>query len=117
MESRNRDEIHGKISGYNHADYKNNTELLNEFKIASVLYKINLHKSDWTDHINKIPRNILPWILNIFTSKRQKKSKNHEKTDGQLDAYLCKIHSSIVLPSSHTHSQRSLTCRLKLTKN
>ena len=35
-------------------DYKTNIEALNELKITSAKEKINSHKSNWTNHANRI---------------------------------------------------------------
>ena len=49
-----------KSLAYNWTDYKTKTEILIQLKVTSVLEKINVYKSNWTNHVNRIPCNRLP---------------------------------------------------------
>ena len=40
--------------GYNWTDYKTNTEILNELKMTLHIQKMNVFKSHWTNHVNRI---------------------------------------------------------------
>jgi hypothetical protein len=37
-------------------DHKTNEEILNEIKVTSMLDKITSYKSDWIQHVNRMPR-------------------------------------------------------------
>ena len=52
-----------KSLGYNWTDYKTKTEILNELKITSVIEKIHVHKSNWTNHMYKMPCDKLSQIF------------------------------------------------------
>ena len=54
---------------YNRTNYKTNTEVLNEIKIASVIEKTNVHKSNWRNHVNRTPRNTLSRTITNFITK------------------------------------------------
>ena len=53
---------------YNWTDLETNTIVLNELKLSQIIY---VYKTNWTNHDNKMPRNILPRILNIFLQKTE----------------------------------------------
>jgi hypothetical protein len=41
-------------------DYKTNEEILKELRVTSVLDKITSYRSDWIQHVNRLPRSRLP---------------------------------------------------------
>jgi uncharacterized C2H2 Zn-finger protein len=49
-------------AGYTWTDYKTNTQITKEFKITPILDKIFEYKKNWTQHINRMTRNILPRV-------------------------------------------------------
>ena len=50
----------GKSLGYNWIDYKTDTEVLDELNNTSVIEKINVCKSNWTNHVSRMPCNRFP---------------------------------------------------------
>ena len=56
------------------------TEVLNELKITSIIEKINVYESNWTNHVNRMPCNRLPQTFKKNT-KRQKKSRKNTGSD------------------------------------
>ena len=51
-----------KNLGYNWTDYKTRTDILDALQITSVIEKINVHKSNGTNHMNRMLRNRLPQL-------------------------------------------------------
>jgi hypothetical protein len=52
--------VYAKDCRYTWWDHKTNEEILNELKVTSILGKIISYSSDCIQHINRIPRSILP---------------------------------------------------------
>jgi len=52
-----------RTAGYTRTDYKTNTQIANEFKIAPILDKLLEYKRKWLQHVNRMPRNRLPWVM------------------------------------------------------
>jgi hypothetical protein len=48
---------------YTWRDHKTNEEILNELNVTSILDKITSYKSDCIQHVNRMPRSILPNLL------------------------------------------------------
>jgi hypothetical protein len=46
-----------------------NEEILNELKVTSILDKITSYRSDWIQHINRIPRSRLPNLLTKYAPR------------------------------------------------
>jgi hypothetical protein len=44
-----------KTAKYTSRDHRTNEEILNELKITSVLDNITSYKSDWIQHVNRMP--------------------------------------------------------------
>jgi hypothetical protein len=55
-----------KTANYTWRDRKTNEEILKELKI---LDKITSYKSDWIQHINRMPRSRLPNLLTKYTPR------------------------------------------------
>jgi hypothetical protein len=50
-------------AGYTWTDHKTNTEVAKELNITPVLDKIQDYKRNWIQHVNRMPRNILPRLI------------------------------------------------------
>jgi hypothetical protein len=46
-----------RTAGYTWTDYKTNTQIAKELKITQILDKLLEYKSNWIQHVNRIPRN------------------------------------------------------------
>jgi hypothetical protein len=44
-------------------DHKTNEEILNELIVTSILDNFTSYKSDWTQHVSRMPRSRLPNLL------------------------------------------------------
>jgi hypothetical protein len=44
-------------------DHKTNEEILNELKVTSILDNFTSYKSDWTQHVRRMPTSRLPNLL------------------------------------------------------
>jgi hypothetical protein len=49
-----------KTAKHTWRDHKTNEEILNKLKVTSILDKITSYKSDWIQHINRMPGSRLP---------------------------------------------------------
>jgi hypothetical protein len=58
-----------KTAKYTWRDHKTNEEILNELKVTSILDKIPCYKSDWTQHITRMPRSGLPNLLTKYAPR------------------------------------------------
>jgi hypothetical protein len=64
-----------KTTKYTRRDHNTNEEMLNELKVTSILYKITSYKSDWIQHVNRIPRSIrITKLIEKIYTKRHTKS-------------------------------------------
>jgi hypothetical protein len=61
-----------RTARYSRADYKTNTQIAKELKITPVLDKLLEYKRNWIQHVNRMPRNILPRVMKHYspTGKR-----------------------------------------------
>jgi hypothetical protein len=55
-----------KTAKYTWRDHETNEEILNELKVTSILDKITGYKSDWIQHVNRMPRSRLPNLLTKY---------------------------------------------------
>jgi Holliday junction resolvase RusA-like endonuclease len=53
-------------AGYTWTDYKPNTQITKELKITPILDKLLEYKRNWIQHVNRMPRNILPRVLKKY---------------------------------------------------
>jgi hypothetical protein len=60
----------GRTAGYTWTDNKTNTEIAKELNIIPVLDKIQVYKRNWIQHVNRMPRNILPTLIKELRPKR-----------------------------------------------
>jgi hypothetical protein len=58
-----------KTAKYTWRVHKTSEEILNELKVTSVLDKITSYKSDWIQHVNRMPRSRLPNLLTKYTPR------------------------------------------------
>jgi hypothetical protein len=58
-----------KTAKYTWRDRKTNAEILNEFEVISILDKITSYKSDWIQHVNRMPRSRLPNLLTKYAPR------------------------------------------------
>ena len=56
-----------RTAGYTRTDYKTNTQIAKEFKITPILDKLLEYKRNWTQHVNRMPRNRLPSVLKRYS--------------------------------------------------
>jgi hypothetical protein len=48
-------------------DYKTNLKIAKELKITPILDKLQENKSNWIQHVNRMPRNRLPRIMKHYS--------------------------------------------------
>jgi hypothetical protein len=58
-----------KTAKYTWRDHKTNEEILNKLKETSISVKIISDKSDWIQHINRMPRSRVPNLLIKYTPR------------------------------------------------
>jgi hypothetical protein len=66
-----------RTAGYNWTDHKTNTETAKELNITPVLDKIQDYKRNWIQHINRMPRNRLPWLMINYSQKPEGTKEDH----------------------------------------
>ena len=52
---------------YTWTDYKTNTQITKELKIAQILDKLLEYKRNWIQHVNRMPRNRLPRVIKHYS--------------------------------------------------
>ena len=56
-----------RTAGYIWTDYKTNVQNAKELKITPILDKLLEYKRNWTQHVNRMPRNRLPSVLKRYS--------------------------------------------------
>jgi hypothetical protein len=56
-----------RTAGYIWTDYKSNLQIAKELKITPILDKLQEYKSNWIQHVNRMPRNRLPRIIKHYS--------------------------------------------------
>ena len=56
-----------RTAGYTWTDYKTNTQITKELKITPILDKLLEYKSNWIQHVNRMPRNRLPRVMKYYS--------------------------------------------------
>jgi hypothetical protein len=56
-----------RTAGYIWTDYKTNTQITKELKIAPTLDKLLEYKRNWIQHVNRIPRNKLARVMKHYS--------------------------------------------------
>ena len=56
-----------RTGGYTWADYKKNSHIAKELEITPALDKLLEYKRNWIQHVNRMPRDRLPRIMNYLT--------------------------------------------------
>jgi hypothetical protein len=51
-----------RTAGYIWTDFETNTQIAMELKMTPILDKILEYKKNWIQHVNRMPRNILPRV-------------------------------------------------------
>jgi uncharacterized protein YjcR len=69
-----RDKGNRKTAGNIWTDYKTNAGIAEKLNITPVLDKTLNHRRNWIRHVNAVPRNKLPSVINKLCIIRQKKS-------------------------------------------
>jgi hypothetical protein len=54
-------------AGYTRTDYKTNTQIAKELKITPILDKLLEYKSNWIQHVNRMPYNRLPRVMKQYS--------------------------------------------------
>jgi len=52
-----------RTAGYTWTDYKTNAQIAKELKITPMLDKLSAYKRSWIQHVNRLPRNVLPRVM------------------------------------------------------
>jgi hypothetical protein len=80
-----RNDIHEKNSRIDLDDYKTNTQIPKELKITPILDKLLEYKRNWTQYVNRMPRNRLPRVMKHLFPNWQKESwQTFEETSGYM---------------------------------
>ena len=62
-----RDEIHKKNSRIHLTDYTTYTQIAKELKVTQILDRLLEYKRNWIQHLNRMPRNILPRVMKHYS--------------------------------------------------
>jgi len=65
-----------RTPGYTWTDYKTNTQIAKELKIASNLDKLLEYKRNWIQRVNRMPRNRLPGVMKHYSPNGR---RNHDR--------------------------------------
>jgi hypothetical protein len=57
-----------RTAGYIWTDYKTNTKIAKELKIAQILDRLLEYKRNWIQHVNRMHRNRLPKVMKHYSS-------------------------------------------------
>jgi hypothetical protein len=66
-----------RTAGYTGTDYKTNTQIANELKIAPILDKLLEYKRNWIQHVNRMPRNRLPRVMKHYSPTGRRNHGDH----------------------------------------
>jgi hypothetical protein len=58
-----------KTAKYTWRVHKTSEKILNELKVTSILDKVTSYKSDWIQHVNRIPRSRLQHLLTKYVPR------------------------------------------------
>jgi len=56
-----------RTAGYTWTGYKTNAQIVKELKITPTLDKLLEYKRSWIQHVNRVPRNRLPRVMNHYS--------------------------------------------------
>jgi hypothetical protein len=56
-----------RTAGYIWTDYKTNAQIGKEFKITPIFYKLLEYKTNWIQHVNRMPHNRLPKVIKHYS--------------------------------------------------
>jgi len=57
-----------RTTGYTWIDYKTYAQIAKELKITPILDQLLEYKRSWLKHVNSVPRNRLPRVMNHYSS-------------------------------------------------
>ena len=57
-----------RTAGYTWTDYKTNLHIAKESEVTQVLDKLLEYKRNWIQHVNRMPRDILPRIMEQYST-------------------------------------------------
>ena len=57
-----------RTAGYTWADYKKNTQITKKIKVILILDKLLEYKRNWTQNVNRMPRNRLPMVVKHYSA-------------------------------------------------
>jgi len=63
-----------RTAGCTRTDYKTNIQIAKELKITPILDKLLEYKRNWIQHVNRMPRNVLPRVMKHYSPTGR---KNH----------------------------------------
>jgi hypothetical protein len=64
-----------RAAGYTWTDHKKYTDIAKELNIIPVLDKIQTNKRNWIQHINQMPHNRLPRLIQNYTAKGRRNQR------------------------------------------
>ena len=56
-----------RTAGYTWTDYETNAQITKKLKITPILDKLLECKSNWIQHVNRMPRNRLPRVMKHYS--------------------------------------------------
>ena len=56
-----------RTAGYTWTDHEKNTQIAKELKITPILDKLQEYKRNWIQHVNRMPRIILPRVMKQYS--------------------------------------------------
>jgi hypothetical protein len=56
-----------RTAEYTWTVYKTNIQITTELKITQISNKLQEYKRNWTQHVNRMPRERLPWVMNYYS--------------------------------------------------
>jgi hypothetical protein len=70
-----------RTAGYTWTNYKTNTQFVKEIKMTPILDKLLEYRINWIQHVNRMPRKILPRVMKHYSPTGR---KNHGRTSKRL---------------------------------
>jgi hypothetical protein len=68
-----------RTAGYTWNDYKTNIQITKELKITPILEKLLEYKINWTQYVNRMPRNKLPRVMKHYSPAGRRNYSRHLK--------------------------------------
>jgi len=70
-----------RTAGYIWTDYKTNAQIAKDLKLTQTLDKSLEYKRSWIQHVNRMPRNRLPRVMNYYSPTGR---RNHGRPSKRL---------------------------------